>query len=184
MNHTENCYEYSLKPLKRRFYIAALLLLVMASAFIIQRQSHRQLEKMLYDLAHAVSGLSKVREASANRRSVLAAMQSQFARNIQNKSPEMILYEKIDELKTLFNADDMTITALEKRGSEFSIQYTVTLNDPDFNSVLNTISGLHGSVFPVSPVSAIAITQSDVKGVGALSFKITGKIIANEKQKP
>jgi hypothetical protein len=184
MNQSGNGYEYSLKPLKWRFYIAALLLLVMTSAFIIQQRSHRQLVKTLDDLTRAVSGLSKVREASANRRSVLAAIQSQFARNIQNKSPEMILYEKIDELKTLFNADDMTITALEKKGSESSIQYTITLNNPDFNGVLNTISALHGSVFPVSPVSAIAITQSDVKGVGALSYKITGKIIANEKQKP
>jgi hypothetical protein len=177
-------YEGYLAPLKKRFAAAAVLLLVVGTVCVSQHRSRLQLENTLESLNRARSGFAKVKAANENRRQVLTLMQSQFGLNASGRSQEMILYTKVDELKASLKADDMTISAVEKRGGEASIQYSLTFNNPDFNNLLNTISALHVAVFPQTPVSSIAVTQTDVKGNGSVSFRVIGKIISSEKQKP
>lgn len=184
MNHIKIEYEPYLKPLKTRFFIAAALLLLVATATVSQLKSRRVLEKSLEELTRAQSGLTKVKGANANRRQVLATMKAQLDQNANTSSPEMVLYRKFDELKARLNADDMTMGAIEKKGGEASLQFNLTFTNPEFNALLNTVSGLHGSTFPLTPISGIAVTHSVGKSSGGVTYKITGKIITADKVKP
>ncbi len=184
MNPIENRYENNLKPLKNRFFVVAGLFLIVAIAFVTAQRNRRQLESTFDNLTRAQGGLTRVKEANANRRHVLAALKSQFGQGAQIMSPEMVIYGKVEEIKARLNPDDMTITAVAKGGGEASLQYTLSFSNPNFNNLLNAISYLHGSVFPLTPVSSVAITQSDVKGTSGYSFNITGKVITSGKTKP
>jgi len=184
MNPIESRYENDLKPLKKRFFITALLFLIAAITFVTLQRNRRQLEKTFDNLTRAQVGLTRVKEANANRRQVLTALKSQFGHGTQNISPEMVLYGKIDEIKARLNPNDMTIATVEKKGGEASLQYTLAFSNQDFNNLLNAINYLHGSVFPLAPVNSVAITQSEAKGSGEASFKVTGKVITSEKIKP
>lgn len=184
MNLVPNRYEIALKPLKVRFFIAAALLLALAVACVLQLRSRLLLEKTSAELTMAQSGLARVKSAGANRRQVLTALQSQLGQDSQKNSPEIIIYGKVDELKTHLNPDDMTITAIEKKGGEASLQYTLTFTKADFNHLLNSVNYLQRAVFPLSPVTSIAVTQSESKGTAGVSFKVTGKVITSEKIKP
>lgn len=184
MSHLMSKYETDLKPFKKRFFIAAGLFLIVAIAFVTVQRDRRQLERTFENLTRALGGLTRVKEANANRRQVLTELKSQFGQGIQNISPELIIYGKIDEIKARLNPDDMTITAVDKKGGEASLQYTLAFSNQDFNNLLNAISYLHGSVSPLTPVGSITITQSDVKRTGKTSFKISGKVITSEKTKP
>lgn len=184
MNQLTGGYEIGLKPLKRRFYISAALFLFVAVVCSSQARRHKLLATTLEELTRAQVGLAQVKAASANRQQTLAALQAQLGQGSLQSSPEMIIYRKTDELKAVLKPDDMTITTIEKKGGEASLQYTLTFNNHDYNTLLNAVSALHTAVFPLTPVSAIAVTQADAKGGGGISYKVTGKIITSEKTKP
>lgn len=184
MSLLTNGYESGLKPLKRLFFIAAALLLVVATLCVNQTRRHRLLQTTLKELTRAQRGLVQVKAANVNRRQVLAALQSQFGQGTLHSSPEMILYRKVEEIKASLRPEGMTFTAIGKKGSEASLQYTLTFNNLEYNTLLNTVGSLHNSVFPLTPVSSIAVTQSGAKESGGVSYIVTGKIVTSEKTKP
>jgi hypothetical protein len=123
MSHLASRYESDLKPLKMRFFMAAALLLAVAVVCVSQLRSRLLLEQTFEGLTRAQSGLAQVKEAITNRKHILAMLQTQFGLGVQNSSPEMILYGKIDEIKTRLHPDDITITPVEKKGGEASPVY-------------------------------------------------------------
>ena len=179
-----NAYDNILIPLKRRFFIATALLFVVAIACVTQMRSRRQLEKTSDDVIRAQAGLTRVKVANANRKQALAAIRSQLDQNTQQNSPEMVLYRKVDELAANLNPDGMTTSSIENKGGEATLLFTLDFNNPDFNALLNTVSTLHAATFPMTPVSAITVSQSDGKGSSGVSYKVSGKIITSVKAKP
>ena len=184
MNQSESGYTDVLKPLKVRFFIAAILLLAVAVTGTQLHKSSMLLKNTLADLAKAQSGLVRVKEASASRRLLLATLQAQLGQRSHSSSPEMVLYQKVDEIKARLNPEDMTITAVEKKGGEASLHYTLTFNSKDFNNLLNAVNYLHEATFPSSPVSSVAVTQSVAGEKVGVHFKVTGSIVMSEKTKP
>jgi hypothetical protein len=177
-------YATDIKPLQKRFWIVTTLLLLVAIACVSQIRNRRLLEKTHTELLKARVGLGKVRDASANRKTVLATLKSQYMQKTGGTSPERLIYGKIDELKARLNPDDVTIGAIEKKEGEVSLQYTFKFTNPNYNDFLNTVSYLEGSVFPLTVVSTVAITQADAGGKGVLSGTVNGKIITSEMIKP
>jgi cytoskeletal protein RodZ len=184
MNTIVNSSKASVRFLKMWFFIVAAILLAVAVTWVSQLKQRVILEKTLKELTLAESGLKRIREASANHRKVLAAIQSQFDQNTGKKSQEMILYEKVDEMKTALKPDNLTISRIEKKGGEASLQFTLTFNNLDYPALLNIAGSLHAAVFPLTQVNSIDIKQSDSKTTRGVSFKITGKIITIGKSKP
>ena len=184
MSSVANSREMELTGLKKRFYIAAALCLIVAVGWVNQQRRRVLLEKTVKELTGAESGLRQVKAANANRRQVLAALQSKFAQGAGSRSSEMVLYEKVDELNTTLKPDDMIISGIEKKEGEASLQFTLIFNNPDFTALLNMVSALHTAVFPLTPISSITVTQADAKGNGGVSFRVVGKIVVSEKTKP
>lgn len=173
-----------LKPAVMRFYMAALLLFTLAVASVSQMRTRKVLEKTLDDITQAQAGLTKVKDASANRVQALALIKSQLDQKAQQSSPEMILYRKYDELKGRLNPDDMTMAAIEKKDGAASLQFSLFFNNPDFNAFLNIASALNAGTFPMTPISTITVAQGDSKGTGGVTYKITGRIITDNKAMP
>ena len=167
-----------------RFFIAAALLLAVASTATQLHKSRTLLKSTLEGLTKAQSGLVLVKEASANRRLLLTTLQTQLGQGGHSSSPEMVLFQKVDKIKARLNPEDMTITAVERKGGEASLLYTLTFKNKDFNNLLNAVNYLHQASFPLSPVSSVAVTQSAAGEKAGVYFKVTGRIVTSEKPKP
>lgn len=173
-----------LKPATLFFYLAALLLFVVAVASVSQFRTRKVREKTLIEMTKAQEGLTKIKASIANRKQALATFRSQLDQNSRAASPEMILYKKFDELKAGLAPADVTMGGIEKKGGEASLPFAATFTNPDFNVLLNTVSALHSSTFPMTPVSAISVAQADSKSSGGIIYRITGRIITDDKAKP
>ncbi len=184
MNKSASGYAGVLQPLKVRFFIATTLLLAVAITGTQLYKSRMLLKNTLEGLTKAQSGLALVKEASANRRLLLTTLQTQLGQGSHSSSPEMVLYQKVDDIKARLNPEDMTITAVERKGGEASLLYTLTFNSKDFNNLLNAVNYLHEATFPSSPVSSVAVTQSAAGEKAGVHFKVTGRIVTSEKPKP
>ena len=116
MNQEANRYGGDLKPVMVLFFLSAALLLMVAIGAVTQMRSRLLLEKTFESLTRAKSGLVRVREANENRKQALKALQSLFGQDSKSHSPEIILYGKMDEVKSRTNPDDMTLSAVDKAG--------------------------------------------------------------------
>jgi hypothetical protein len=166
-----------------RFWVSAALFLIVAVTCSSQVRSWRIQEKTYKDLVRAKAGLVKLREATQNRKTALAKLKAQPVDNNENKTPEMLVYWKLDEIKERLRTDDVVVTAMEKKGDMASIPYVLKFNNHSYHEFINAIRYLQKSSSPWTPVNSISISQSTVPGKGPVIFTIAGKILAN-KSKP
>ena len=176
--------EMDIKPFVQRFRMAAALLLVAALACASQVRTRRLLEQTHGDLVRAESGLDRVRQASRERRHALTTLKAQYLPGDTHLSAERILYERIDDLKARFSPQEMNVSALERRGEEVSLQYSLKFVNPNYGDFLNTVGYLDGAVFPSSLVSAVEVTRVDVAGKAMLSCSVSGKLLSSAKGGP
>lgn len=184
MNRTDGRYDRGIKPLKRVFLATTVLFLALAVTLAVLERNHRILKKTHGELVRANDGLARVKEANLNRKQALTTLKAQLVREIETSSPERLIYGKVDEIKAQLKPNDMTITGLEKKGGDISLQYTLKFINPNYCELLNTISRLQQAVFPFTPVTSIVISQTDQGGKGALDFTITGTVQTIEGIKP
>lgn len=184
MNGFMNNRTISVDMLKRWFFLAAALLLLVAVAWVTELRQRLVLEKSLKELSRAENGLSQMKAASESRRQAIAALQSRFGQGHAKRSPEMVLYEKAEEMQASLKTGDMIISGIAKTGGEASMPFTLAFNNPDYTTLLNTISSLHTAEFPLTPISSVEIAQSYAKGSEGLSVKVIGKIVTIENTKP
>ena len=183
MNLNDDIYAKDCKPLKLGFLVITLLVLALATMLVIQKRSHRILEKTDVELVKALEGLTRVKEAIVQRKQALATFKTQQSMNIETASPERLIYGKVDEIMAQLKPNDMTITTLERKGGDVSLQYTLKFISPKYSDLLNALTRLQQSVFPFTPVNTIAISQSDQSGKGAVEFTINGSILIPERIK-
>lgn len=184
MKLTTNQYETDLRPIKVRFWVAAAVFLIVALACASQVRAWRIQERTHAELVRAKAGLAKLREASRNRQVALAKLKAQPVDNNENKTPEMLIYWKLDEIKERLRSDELTVAAIEKKGDKVSIPYNLKLNNHSYHEFINAIRYLQKSSSPWTPVSSITISQAGDPGKNSVAFTIAGKVLVNDKSKP
>lgn len=177
-------YESDIRPSKMRFYYAAMLFLIVAVACTGLARARRQQEKTLSELVRAKAGFDKLKEANVNRRQALATLKVQLGSSSEKNSPELLIYGKLDEIKARLKPDDVTVAAIERKGGEVTLPYTIKFSNQDYSTFLNAVSYLQESALPLTPVNAITISQTETTGKSGVLFTITGNVRTTEKSKP
>lgn len=177
-------YGYFISPCRKRFLVSSVILFVVAIVSVYQVRNKRLLENTYKELLRADNGLYRLKQASKNYKQTLDALKIQLDKGGNSVSTARIVYGKADEIGTLYKPDEMTIGALEKKGSDISLSYTLKFIDMDYNRFLTIVSELQGGTFPVSHVVSIAIAQSTLQGKGSVIYTISGSITAIEKSQP
>ena len=179
MNLTPDRYQSALRPAQLRFRQALGLFLVAALACISQLRTGRNLEHTRAELTRARTGLARVRAANHNASQDLAILQAGFAQGADGQSAERLIYGRIDELKSRFRPDQLTISALERRGGELSLQYTLQFDNPDYNEFLNLVGYLERAAFPFSPVDSVTLAGDRANRGKTISCTVSGKLLAS-----
>ena len=177
-------YEIDLRPLKMRFLIAATLFLVVALACVSVSRTRKLHDKTHAELVRAKAGLAKLRGAAKNRAETLARLKALLADNTDNKSPEMLIYWKVDEIKERTRTNDLTVATIEKKGEKASLPFVLKLNNHNYTEFIHTIRYLQKSFSPWAPVSSVAISQTGDPGKSGVVFTINAKVVVNEKSAP
>jgi len=167
-----------------RFWGASALFLILAVTCVSQSRSWRLQEKTYAELARAKVGLTRLREASLNRKEALARLKAQTVDNTENKTSEMLIYWKLDEIKERLRSDDLTVAAIEKKRDKVSLPYTLKFNNHSYHEFINAIRYLQKSSSPWTPISSITISQSGDPGRSGVVFTIAGNVLVNDKSKP
>jgi len=184
MNLIRSPYQADLRPMQIRFWVASALFLILAVTCASQSRSWRLQEMTYAELVRAKAGLNRLREASLNRKEALARLKAQPVDNTENKTPEMLIYWKLDEIKERLRSDDLTVAAIEKKGDKVSLPYTLKFNNHSYHEFINAIRYLQKSASPWTPISSITISQSGDPGRSGVVFTIAGNVLVNDKSKP
>jgi hypothetical protein len=177
-------YEADITPLIKRFCITTALVLIVAMLCVALTRTRRLMEKTHDGLLKAKAGLGRVREASESREKALATLKTLYMQSASGTSPERQIYAKVDELTSRLKPDDLTFSAIEKKGVEVSLQYTFKFINPNYNEFLNIVSYLGGNIFPLTTVGTVTIAQSEAGVKSVLNCTVTGKVLTSEKIGP
>lgn len=176
-------YGTDISPLRKRFWIAVVFLLITAVLCVSQIRSRRVLEKTRIELLKAKAGLVLLRETSKQRKHAVETLKAMYTQGSRT-SAERLVYGKIDELSARLKPDDVTISAIESKGDEVSLQFVFKFINPNHTDFLNNISYLEGNVFPLTMVSAVSITRTETDGKSVLTCSVTGRVLTTGKGKP
>ncbi|MBI2353987.1 MAG: hypothetical protein HYV06_02970 [Deltaproteobacteria bacterium] len=184
MNLVTNRYENAIKPLKRRFWIGAALFIVLSTACAAQERERRKLEKTHKELVRAKDGLARVRQAILNRKHSLETLRTQLGQGVEKSSSERLIYGRIDDIQSRLKPDDISITAMEKKGGDASLQYTLKFTNTSYSNFINAVCYLQQTVFPFTPVDSITVSQAEVNGRGVVAFTVVGKVLSLDRGLP
>jgi len=184
MNHTNSTYDAYIRPLKVRFWFASALFMVVAVVCVSLARTRQRQERTYADLVRAGEGFDKLKKANANRVQALTTLKAQRGNATEKKSPERLIYGKIDEIRERLRPDDVIVAAIEKKGGEVSLAYTLKFKNQDYSTFLNAISYLQESALPVTTINDITISKGEDSGKSVVLFTITGKVLTSEKSKP
>jgi hypothetical protein len=179
MNLIQDRYQSALRPAQLRFRKALGLFLIAALACISQLRTSRYLEHTRAELTRARTGLARVRQANQNASQDLAILRAGYTQSAGGQSAERLIYGRIDELKSRFRPDELSISALERKGGELSLQYSLRFDNPDYDEFLNLVSYLELAAFPFSPVDSVTLTGGRANQRKVLSCTVSGKLLAS-----
>ena len=178
MDLIQDRYQSALRPAQLRFRKALGLFLIAALACISQLRTSRNLEQTRAELTRAGSGLARVRLANQDANRDLAILQAGYARGAAGQSAERLIYGRLDQLKSRFRPDRLTISALQRKGGELSLQYSLQFDNPDYDEFLNLVSYLEMASFPFSPVDSVTLAGGRANR-GKVLCTVSGKLLAS-----
>jgi hypothetical protein len=181
---SKNGLETEVRQLKKRYWMALALFFISSMVCVSLLRTMQVQEKTNRELLRASDGLKLLKGVNINRRMSLAQLKSHFLADGKNASVEKLIYARIDDLKTRFKPNDLTIASIEKKGEEVTLNYTLKFLNPDFNYFLNTVNALEEIDYPLTVVSSVSITRSAAKDGNVLSCAVSGKVLAFSDNSP
>ena len=181
-NGTGNGAQLDLAAATRRFWLALLIFLVCALICAAQARARITLEKTREGLLRAQEGLALLRQGSAARSAALTGFRNQYQQ--AGLSPEQLLYRRLDALKGELAPDDLTLSQLEKKGEQVSLQYSFNFINPPLDRFLNALCLLEGSAFPLTVVHSVSIARAATDGREVLSCTVNGTLLAFPEGRP
>ncbi len=179
-----NRYHASATQFKRNFILASLLFLAVSTAFSLMERERRKISRLEKELASVDTGLARLHVAVENHRLAIASLKSLFREKGGAMTQEREIYSKVDQMSRIYKPDELVVGAVEKKGDEAFLKFTMTFRNGDFSSILNCIGRLERNVFPFTPVDSVSISQTEESGRGFSPVVISGRVISPVRGEP
>lgn len=123
------------------------------------------------------SKLGQMRRFIAEEREVLARFKRILPSDFGARSPQLLMYSRLDEIKSRLGAPDMSVNTIQINDSERIIHFSLKIPNPDYSQVLNKLAALETEAFPFVSISSIEISNKASDASAGLTINIEGDVI-------
>jgi len=159
-----------------KFAFAALLFVSMATSLAAMTR-YRETMLITVKQHHSLaSKLDQMHRYIAEEREVIGRFKRLLPSDYGAKSPQWQVYSRLDEIKSRLAAPDMTVNAVQVKGSYRIAHFSLKILNPDYSQVLNKLAALETESFPFVSINSIEISNKASEGSG-LTMNIEGDVI-------
>ncbi|MBF0327976.1 MAG: hypothetical protein HQL10_02350 [Nitrospirae bacterium] len=156
------------------FYICSILILTGVIIAISLAIRHKQaLAEDIISLQNIKSNLVKMKNAPEIINAALEDIKKAIPEK-DIKTPEVLVFAAVDELKAKFEGSDVSFTAIENKGVEIIMPVTIKGSFDDYTDFTNKVGNLQAWKTPFFVIDSISLTEG--KGNTSVAFELKARI--------
>lgn len=127
--------------------VSLALIIRKEQSLIKQREYHRKI----------VANLPKIEEDTRRIREQLSNFRQLMPESNSRRSPEMLVFSRLDQITATFPQGLMTISGLEKKDGRASVSFSIKFPLQSYTQTINTFGKLQTETFPFVTMNKVAI---------------------------
>ncbi|HXE96014.1 MAG TPA: hypothetical protein VN642_06395 [Dongiaceae bacterium] len=154
----------------------AIVLFVTVSTALAVLSRYRQNLAVIDTQHRMIPGkLDLMRRVTAEEREAITRFKQLLPPDYGANSPEWFIYSRLDEIKSRFALQDMTVGEIQTKDGARTAHFSMKIPHSDYSQVLNRVALLETELFPFVSINSIAI--SNQSGESALNMTVEGDVI-------
>lgn len=158
-----------------RFLLAVLVFTILLSSLAMLVR-HEQSARATSDcLSRLGEKLVQMRIATGEMKQTLTAFRGLLPPDYGSKTANVLLYERVDDLKMLFPGGVMTISAPSEQSGHITLPFSVRAANADYGDFLTGLASAQARTFPFVLINTVSIGYGQ-SGMGGLEYTFGGTI--------
>lgn len=158
-----------------RFLLTTVVFTIFLTSFVLLAKYEQSARKTAADLAKLGDKLPLVRVATMEKKQALTGYREFLNPGYESKTVEALLYERVDDLKSLFPASQFTISAPLVLPEAASLPFSIKFPSDSYSVFINKLATMQARTFPFVTIRSIAIGY-DQPAKGIVGYKVDGII--------
>jgi hypothetical protein len=157
--------------------LAAVLVLVtlLGTTLALLTRKEQSLQKLLGYHTKIKANLSLLRDDTRATKSTLTLLKRQIPTDYQQHSRELLIFSRLDQIKTSLKPLEMNLTALETKDGATSIGFTLKLPIAPYDASINAMGNLQTEIFPFIIFKGMTLSASP-----GTDFSVEGVVLMPE----
>jgi hypothetical protein len=118
--------------------------------------------------------LAQMRMATNEIRDTIAGFKRLLPNGFDRASSEMLLFTRLDEIKTRLPPGEMTVKTLETREGQLSLEFSYKPATLSYTSLLNTLGQLELLILPYVSIRKVMVENPVAEKPGPLAITVDG----------
>ena len=157
--------------------LSAILIVVtlLGSTLAVLSKKEQSLQKLLGYHTRIKTNLSQLRDDTRAIKMQLTILRGQIPHDYQQRSREMLIFSRLDQIKTSLKPLEMNVTQLDIKDGTASIGFTLKLPISAYNASINSMGKLQTEIFPFVIFKGITLSTSP-----GTDFSLEGVVLMPE----
>jgi hypothetical protein len=168
--------ERNLKKMERLFLFSAVAAIILLSVLAGVRKLERCQTERVAGLRQAKANLVLMQQNAADMEQTAAQLALLTPAQVRERSPETLLYGKLDEIKALFPKAGLTVGGIEDSPEGLKLPFTLKLIDTDYTAFVNGLGRMRAAAIPFVAVRNVVIAQAADQGKPVVTYDVEGTV--------
>lgn len=156
---------------------AIVLFVVVASSLAVLARYRQNLVVIAAQHRIISDKLALMRRTIAEEREAFKRFKQLLPVDYGVKSPEWFIYHRLDEIKSRFALQDLTINEIIIKDGVRTAHFSLKLPQPNYGQVLNKLAILETELFPFVSIGSIAISRQPGDLTAGPTMTVEGDVI-------
>ncbi len=175
------------RRLLARFMIILVAACLLLSLLVLSLRYKDMLTQTISSQAKIIHNMTAASTAAGETDRIIAEFNRLFPAGYGVKSPEHLLYARLDALQEALKTTDMTIKNTEYKEGMMSMEFSATIpfnQNSVYTTIINQLGHQETLAFPFVTINAITIGTNTAARSGGLQMLIEGVVSTPAPQQP
>lgn len=153
------------------------LFVVLSTSLAALLRYRESLETLLDHHRTIRRNLTEMRKTIFETRDSITGFKRLLPNGYGQSSPQMLLYRRLDEVKTKLPSGEMAVNLLETKEGMLSLGFSLKPYTTSYGNLINTLGQLELAVFPFVSIRGISLESPAAEKPGPITITVEGALL-------